>query len=239
MLDSPSRPINQILAALPEEEYQWLALKLTKVNLPRGTVLYESLDEIETVYFPNEAIVSLVSYLEDGSTTEVGIVGRNSLLGLPIILGGNRSHHRALIQLPGSLTKISAEVIKREFYRGGKLQKLLLLSAEHRITQISQLAICNRHHTVEQRLARWLLQVRSLIQCDELPLTQEFLAKMLGVRRASVTVTAQNLQKAGAIVYSRGSIIIINLQLLEEISCECYEFQRADFYRLFGSMLPK
>lgn len=238
MTDNPYRPVNQILAALPEEEYQRIALELTTVDLPLGKVLYETLDEIETVYFPNQAIISLVSVLESGTTTEVGIIGRSSLLGLSVVLGGNRSQHRAIVQLPGSLVKVSASTIKNEFFRGGKLQELLLLSAEHRIREVSQLAVCNRHHTIEQRLARWLLQVRSSIQSDNLPLTQDFLAKMLGVRRAGVTVAAQKLQRAGAIKYSRAYITISNLQTLKDVSCECYEFQRREFYRLFGSVLP-
>lgn len=226
--------VNQILVALPKDEYQSLGTDANSVELSTGTVLYETLDTIETVFFPCSAIISLVSILENGATTEVGLVGNTSMLGLSVILGNDISFERAIVQVAGIAIKIPAHAVKREFARGKKLQKLLLLCAEIRISEASQLAVCNRHHTVEQRLAYWLLRIRDLIHSEEIPLTQEFIAKMLGVRRASVTVAAQGLQQTGAIGYSRGNIMILNLQALKAKSCECYEFQKARFCHSLG-----
>ncbi len=227
-------PVNEILAALPQDEFQRLTANSDFVWLSVGKVLYETLDEIKTVFFPCSAIVSLVSILENGSSTEVSIVGNSSMLGLSVILGEGISFNRAFVQVAGSAIKISTDTLKREFARKGMLHELLMLCVEFRINEVSQLAVCNRHHTIEQRLAYWLLRLKDLIQSDEIFLTQEFIAKMLGVRRASVTVAAQALQQVGAIGYSRGNIIILDLNTLKNKSCECYEFQKAVFCRSLG-----
>lgn len=231
MSQKPSRSANRILASLPKDEYQRLEPYLSSVSLGAGTILYEASDTIKTVYFPNIALISLVSILANGATTEIGLIGGTGIIGLPAILSNGYSHHRAIVQVADSATKISASVLKQEFDRGGKLQGILLDYAQTRINQVAQLAVCNRHHIIEERLARWLLTVNDLIQSNELPLTQEFLGSMLGVRRSGVTVSAGTLQQAGMIRYSRGKITIINREELENTACECYELFRANIYR--------
>ena len=231
MSQEPSLTSNRILAALPKDEYQRLEPYLTSVSLDTGTILYEASDTVETVYFPNSALISLVYILANGATTEISLVGSTGIIGLPAILSNGYSHHRALIQVADSVTKIPASVVKREFDRGGKLQRLLLDYAQTRINQVAQLAVCNRHHIIEERLARWLLTVSDLIQSNELFLTQEFLSDMLGVRRSGVTVSAGTLQQAGMIRYSRGKITILDREELENTACECYELFRDKNYR--------
>ena len=226
MSQEPSPTGNRLLAALPEDEYQRLEPDLTSVSLDAGTILYEASDRVETVYFPNTALISLVSILANGATTEIGLIGGTGIVGLPAILSNGYSHHRAIVQVADSATKITASVVKREFDRGGKLQRLLLDYAQTRINQVAQLAVCNRHHTIEERLARWLLTVSDLTQSNQLPLTQEFLGDMLGVRRSGVTVSAGTLQQAGMIRYSRGKITILDREELENTTCECYELFR-------------
>ena len=226
-----SRSANRLLAALPEVEYQRLEPHLNSVSLSVGTVFYEASEKIETVYFPKMALISLVSILSNGSTTEVSLVGGTGMVGLPVIFGSNLSHSRAVVQVPNGGIKISAQVLKQEFDRGGELQKQLLLYADTRLKEVAQLAVCNRHHTIEERLARWLLTVRDLTQSDKLPLTQEFIGDMLGVRRSGVTIAAGTLQKAGLIHCSRGKINILDNQALEDASCECYQLFHDNFYR--------
>ena len=225
-----SRPTNRLLAALPEEEYRRLEPYLTRVSLPLKTVVYEPAQKIETVYFPNNALISIVNILEDGSTTEIGLIGDTGMVGLPVVLGSSHSKQRAIVQVADSAMKMSARVLKQEFDRGGELQKILLHYIEVRLDEVSQLAVCNRHHTIEARLSRWLLTVQDLIQSDELPLTQEFLGNMLGVQRTGVTLAARTLQQAGLIHYSRGKITV-----LEDTTCECYQLFHENFYgKLYG-----
>lgn len=226
-----SRSANRLLAALPENEYQRLEPHLTSVQLPIYRVLYEASEKIETVYFPNTALISLVDILENGATTEVSLVGGTGMVGLPVILGSGYSKNRAIVQIADSAMKISARILKQEFERGGELQKILLRYTEDRISEITQLAICNAHHTIEERLARWLLIVADLTQSDSLLLTQEFLSQMLGVRRSGITITAQTFQRAGVITYRRGKITISNREALEEICCECYQLFHDHYYR--------
>ena len=226
-----SSPKNSLLAALPNTEYQRLEPYLTTISVSSGTVLYEASEEIETVYFPHKALISLVSILMNGSTTEIGLIGSTGIVGLPAILSNSYSNHRAIVQVANSVTRISATVLKREFDRGEELQRLLLNFAQIRIDQTAQIAACNRHHIIEERLARWLLMVRDLTQSDELPLTQEFLSNMLGVRRSGVTVSAGILQRAGLIRYFRGDITILDAERLKQTTCECYELFRDNFNR--------
>ncbi|MBW4535765.1 MAG: Crp/Fnr family transcriptional regulator [Pleurocapsa minor HA4230-MV1] len=226
-----SRSANRLLKALPEEEYSRLEPHLISISLPVGTVFYEASEKIETVYFPKSALISLVNTLSTGTTTEIGIVGGTGMVGLPVILGNGYSSQRAIVQLVGSALKISALVLKQEFDRGGKLQKILLEYAQTRLNEVAQLAVCNRHHTIEERLARWLLTVQDLTQFEELPLTQEFIGQMLGCRRSGVTIAASTLQGAGLISYARGKIHILNRPALEETSCECYQIFHNNFYR--------
>lgn len=222
---------NRLLSTLPETEYERLKPHLTTVDLPLGKVLYEAFEEIDTVYFPHSCLISLVSILENGATTEVGLIGRTGMVGLPVVLGSGLGNHRAIIQVAGEVRKISAVVLKQEFYRGEELQKVLLRYVETRLIETAQLAVCNCHHTIEERLARWLLMVQDLLQSNELPLTQQFLSHMLGVRRSSVTVSAGILQQAGLIRYSRGRIAILDRQGLEYTTCECYEVFRQQFLK--------
>ena len=226
-----TRSANRLLSSLPEIEYQRLEPYLFPVKLSLGRIFYEASEKIETVYFPQTALISLVSILDNGATTEIGLIGGTGIVGLPVCLGSGYSKHRAIVQVADGALKISAEVLKQEFKRGGELQRLLLNYTETRLDEVSQLAACNAHHTIEERLSRWLLTVQDLIQADELPLTQEFLGDMLGVRRSGVTLAAGILQRAGLISYSRGKIKILDRQRLEDTSCECYQLFHDHFYR--------
>ncbi len=226
-----SRSANRLLSSLPETEYRRLEPYIIPVNLPLGMGFYEPNEIIETVYFPKKALISLVSTLKNGATAEVGLIGGTGAVCLPGFLGSGYSKNRAVVQVADGALKISAKILKREFELGGTLQKLLLQYTETRLDQISQLAVCNAHHTIEERLARWLLTVQDLIQSDELPLTQEYIADMLGVQRSGVTIAAGILQRAGLINYSRGRIKIKERKNLEMAACECYKLFHDHFYR--------
>jgi CRP-like cAMP-binding protein len=226
--------VNQLLLALPESEFQRLAPHLEEVSLSLGQVLYEAGENIKHVYFPNRAMVSLIAVLEDGSTTEVGMVGSNGVVGYPAFLGGDLTTTRTIVQVAGTAMKIDAKLLKREFYRGGVLQRQLLLYTQALLTQISQTAACNRHHSLEARLASWLLTAQDHTASDTIQITQEFIAELLGTRRSGVTVAAGLLQQAGIIRYSRGRITILNRLALEATACECYGFIRKEFDRLLN-----
>ncbi|MEM7714278.1 MAG: Crp/Fnr family transcriptional regulator [Cyanobacteria bacterium P01_A01_bin.68] len=234
MVDSPLYSANQLLMALPPSEYKRLIPYLEPVNLALGQVIYEPRQPVKEVYFPSRAMISLVSIMKDNSTTEIGLVGNEGMVGLPIILGGNFATNCAIVQIEGSAIKMDASVLKREFEKGEQLQKKLLLYTQARLTQISQIAACKSHHLIEERLARWLLSVNDCVDKPELPLTQKFISEMLGVRRASVTEAAIALQKAGFISYSRGQITILNRKELEQAACECYGLIHKEFKRLLG-----
>lgn len=235
MTDHVNFPINQILAALPSSEYQRIATHLKPINLIAGEILLEPNEAIEKVYFPQRAMISLVSIMMDGSTTEIGLIGNEGMIGLPVVLGGNSTTSRTIVQVAGTALEISAEMVRQEFDRGEQLHKLLLLYTQALLTQVSQSAACNRQHNIEARLARWLLSVQDCILQDELPLTQEFIANMLGTRRSGVTVAAGMLQQGGMIRYSRGRITILDQQGLEATACECYQLVQNEFIRLLGS----
>jgi CRP-like cAMP-binding protein len=231
MTQDHSRSANRLLAALPEDEYNRLEPYLVSESLTVRTVFYEASEKIETVYFPNRALVSLVNILSNGTTTEIGIIGGTGMIGLPVILDDSHSSQRAIVQVADGALKISAKILKQEFDRGGKLQQILLKYAHTRLSEVAQLAVCNRHHTIEERLARWLLTVQDLTQSDKLPLTQEFIGHMLGCRRSGVTIAAGTLQHAGLICYTRGKITILNRHGLEATACECYQLFHDNFYR--------
>lgn len=235
MPENINSPINKILTALPESQYQRIAPYLKQVKLKSSTILSEPSQEISEIYFPQTAMISLVSIMTNGSTTEIGLIGNEGMVGLSTILGGNSTISRSIVQISGTALKISADIIVREFYRGEKLQQLTLLYTQALLTQVSQSAACNRQHKIEQRLARWLLSVQDCVLQDEIHLTQEFIANMLGTRRSGVTVAAGILQQAGIIRYSRGKITILNQQELEATSCECYHLVQNEFVRLLGS----
>lgn len=232
MFDSPQISANQLLMALPSGEYERLIPYLEPVSLILGQTLYEPKELIKEVYFPLEAMISLVSIMKDGSTTEIGLVGNEGMIGLPTFLGGDIATNRAIVQVEGKALKMDAHLLKSEFERGKQLQLKLLLYTQARLTQISQIAACKSHHLIEERLARWLLSVHDCVNKSELPLTQKFISEMLGVRRASVTEAAIALQKAGLISYSRGQITILKRKQLEQTACECYGLIHNEFKRL-------
>lgn len=229
---SSLQPENRLLVALPEEDYQRLVPYLKLVTLSLHQVIYEAGEASEYFYFPHRSVISLVSTMEDGSTIEVGLVGREGMAGLPTLLGGLSGTHRAFVQVAGDAMQISAAVIKREFDRGGALQALLLRYVQASFSQTAQTAACTRFHTIEKRLARWLLSVSDCVDSEDFALTQEFIADMLGTRRSGVTVAASTLQDAGIIRYSRGKISIVDRPALETASCECYRVIKAEFNRL-------
>ncbi|MEB3356975.1 MAG: Crp/Fnr family transcriptional regulator [Synechococcales bacterium] len=231
-LQNQSPLVNRILAALPEAEYRELASHLELVELPRGRVLYEPGDRIQTVYFPNSAMVSLVARLETGGSVEIGVVGREGMVGLPVVWGGQYASSQAIVQIPGAGYRLPDTVLKNTFDRGGTLQRLLLLYTQALFAYVSQTAACNRQHRLEERLARWLLIVHDITDSDCLPLTQEFLAEMLGTGRSTVTTAAGILQQSGGIRYSRGKIVIADRSQLERTVCECYGRIKAEFARL-------
>lgn len=226
---------NQLLAALPINDYQRLIPHLELVALSNQQMLYDIGESITYVYFPHQVIVSFVSLMEDGSTTEVGLVGKDGMVGMPVCWGGDCSGNiQAIVQMPGTALRMKAEQLKTEFNRGGVLQSRLLLYTQALFSQVAQTAACNRHHTVEERLARWLLTVQDQVQASELVLTQEFISQMLGTRRSGVTVAAMALQQAGIIRYSRGRITVIDREKMKLVACECYGVINNEFSRLLG-----
>lgn len=235
MTKKPDLPINKLLAALPDEDYQRLLPDLELVEIPIKQVLYEPEEPIKHVYFVNQGIASIVYTTEDGSTVEVGMVGNEGMVGIPVFLGGDMTTTTAFMQVAGTAMKMNAVRLKAEFDLGGSLQKLLLRYTQALLTQITHGAVSNRLNTVEERLARWLLMVADLTQSNEFPLTQEFIAQMLGVRRSGVTVAAGILSQAGMIRYSRGRITILNREDLEATSGDSYRMIKTEFSRLLDT----
>ena len=213
---------NQILAALPPDEYERLAAHVEHVRLPHGRVVIEHGELISHVYFPNDSLISLVTLLSNGSTVEAAVAGRDGVAGLPVVLGADSTPMRSVVQIPGTAVRINAKVIRDAFDRGGALQARLLRYAHALFIGAAQSAACNAQHHVEARLARWLLTSSDAVRSDELPLTQEFIATMLGVRRAGVTCAALALRESGLINYNRGHIQILDREGLEAAACECY-----------------
>ncbi len=232
MSDSSPKAVNRLLAALPDAEYQRLIPHLDHVSLPFKQVLHEVGEPIEYVYFPERAIVSALSTMEDGSMVEVGLVGNDGIVGIPAALGDNIATTIAMVQVPDSAMRMKASVLKSEFGRGGSLQSRLLRYMQAQHAFVTQSAACNRLHHLEGRLARWLLLVCDRLESNDLPLTHEFMSQMLGVRRAGVTVAANALQQAGLIRYTRGKVTILNREDLEAASCECYEIINGEYARL-------
>jgi CRP-like cAMP-binding protein len=214
---------NRILSTLPEDEYQQLSPHLEHVNLPRGTVIYDIDEAIKSVYFPLNAMISLVTQMADGKIVEVGLVGNDGMSGVASVMGRQTSYERAIVQIPNGAMKISVAVVRREFDKGRVFQKNLLRYASNLMRQVSQTAACNASHTTEERLSRWLLMCHDRIDSSNVNLTQEFLAEMLGTRRGTVNVAAITLQSARLIEYHRGQIVITDRPGLEAFACECYE----------------
>ncbi|MBW4639443.1 MAG: Crp/Fnr family transcriptional regulator [Gloeocapsa sp. UFS-A4-WI-NPMV-4B04] len=225
---------NRLLAGLTSEELKRLHPHLEQVSLSHGQALILPDEPIEFVYFPLNSLLSLVTVMEDGSTVEASSIGCEGMAGLPILLDAGTTPMRTLTQIPGKAVRIKAKIIKQEFDRGGALQKLLYRYIHTIIVIGSQSAACNRLHHLEARLCRWLLMSSDGVGSTELPLTQEFLATMLGVRRAGVTEAASQLQSKGLIRYQRGYIQIIDTKSLETAACECYGVVKAEYDRLFG-----
>jgi CRP-like cAMP-binding protein len=230
----PSPKQNHILAALPAEIFKRIFPHLELVSLTLGQVLYESGGKLQHVYFPTAAVVSLHYVMEDGASAEIAGVGNEGVLGISLFMGGNSMPSRAIVQTAGSGYRLKAQLMLEEFYRAGAMQKLLLRYTQALITQISQTAVCNRHHSVEQQLCRWLLLTLDRLPSNELTMTQELIASMLGVRREGITETAGNLQRAGLISYRRGHITVINRAGLETHTCECYSVVKKEFHRLLS-----
>ncbi len=227
---------NKLLAALPDSDYERLFPYLKLVPLQVQQILYEAAEPITQVYFPDKAVVSIVTTMEDGSTAEVGIVSNEGMVGIPVILGDNTTTTTAFVQIAGAGMQMNADVFRAEFNRGGALQTLLLCYVQAVYSELAQGAACNRLHTLEERLARWLLTVSDRLESEDFPLTHEFISQMLGVRRSGVTVAASTLSRAGMITYQRGHISILNREDLEATSCECYQVIQKEFARLLGFM---
>jgi CRP-like cAMP-binding protein len=229
---------NHLLAALPDSEYEPLARKLEYVDLKLGQVIYESGDVPRYLYFPTTAIVSMLYVMENGGTAEIGIAGNNGLVGYALFMGGKSTSSRAIVQVAGQAARLGSEAALAAFAAGGVFQKILLLYMQALITQISQTAVCNRLHSVEQQLCRWLLINHDQLPADKLIMTQDLIANMLGVRREGVSVAASNLQAAGVIEYSRGTITIVDREKLEAAACECYQVVVDEYTRLLGEYIP-
>lgn len=231
--EPPRMPLeNRLLAALSSEVKARLLPNLKRVSLPLKEVLYESRELIEYVYFPNNAVVSLLTILEDRTLAEVGLVGNEGIVGLSVFLGIEATPFKVIVQVPGEAMRMKADVFKDLVNPDGPLYSLLLRYTHALMFQISQSAACNPHHSVEERCCRWLLMTCDRVQSDQFPLTHDFLSQMLGVRRASVTVVAGMLQKAGLICYSRGQMTILDRQGLEAVSCQCYRLVKEEENRL-------
>ena len=214
---------NLILASLPDKDYDRLLPDLEHVPLPSGEKLYKSGDAIEYVYFPGDGLVSLVTHMNDGTTVEVGLIGRDGMVGIPVLLGDDIAFEEAIVQIPGDALRMRSGVFKDGLRSNhNPLLTELLLYTRSLMKQVGRTAACNRIHTVEERLSRWLLMCHDRMDSDELPLTQEFISNMLGTRRASVGTAATGLQTEGLIRYSRGHISILDRSGLEETACECY-----------------
>jgi CRP-like cAMP-binding protein len=231
----PSEPVeNRLLAALPRDEFERLLPRLQEVSFSLGEVVYEFGGHLDYVYFPTTSIVSLLYTMENGASAEMGLTGNDGVVGIALFMGGGTMPNRAVVQSAGGAIRMKAKMLHDEFARGGKFQHLLLRYTQALITQISQTAVCNRLHSVEQQLCRWLLLSHDRVKADELIMTQELIADMLGVRREGVTVAAGRLQDVGAISYVRGHIKILDRKKLEATVCECYQVVKDEFDRLLG-----
>lgn len=232
MPDAHSPRQNHLLAALPPEEWERLCPHLELVAMPLGHVLYESGNELRHVYFPTTSIVSLLYVMIDGASAEIAVVGNEGIIGVALFMGGETMPNRAVVQSAGHAYRLKGQLLKQEFNRSGEMQHLLLRYTQALLTQMAQTAVCNRHHSLDQQLCRWLLLSLDRLPSNKLVMTQELIANMLGVRREGVTEAAGNLQRAGLIEYQRGHITVLDRAGLEARSCECYAVVRKEFDRL-------
>lgn len=231
---------NLLLNALPTAEYERLVPHLEPIKMPLGEVIYESGGELLYVYFPTTCIVSLLYVMENGSSAEIAVTGNDGLIGVALFMGGGTMPNRAVVQSAGEAYRLRGHLLMAEFDRSGgrrshSLQNLLLRYTQALITQMAQTAVCNRHHSIDQQLCRWLLLSLDRLPTNELSMTQELIANMLGVRREGVTEAAGQLQKAGLIIYSRGRITVLDRPGLEARVCECYQVVKTEFDRLLPS----
>ncbi|MGO9515373.1 MAG: Crp/Fnr family transcriptional regulator [Steroidobacteraceae bacterium] len=223
---------NRLLGALAPEARQRIYPQLRLVPMPLGKVLYEPGGVLRRVYFPLDCIVSLLYQFADGMSAEISVVGNEGLVGISLFMGGETTPSRAIVQSAGHAYRMTAEHIKEEFRLNGQMQLLILRYTQALITQMAQTAVCNRHHTVDQQLCRWLLLSLDRLAANELTMTQELIANMLGVRREGVTEAARKLQAVGVIRYSRGKIAVLDREKLEQLCCECYGVVRRETDRL-------
>jgi CRP-like cAMP-binding protein len=233
-LNNPQQ--NHLLSALPAAEFGRLSAHLELVPMPLGEALYESGGRLQHVYFPTTSIVSLLYVMEDGASAEIAVVGNEGILGISLFMGGETTPSRAVVQSAGFGYRLKAHFLKEEFNRAGPVMHLLLRYTQALITQMAQTAVCNRHHSVEQQLCRWLLLSLDRLASDELTMTQDLIANMLGVRREGVTEAAGHLQGAGLISYSRGRITVLDRPGLEKKVCECYAVVKKEFDRLLSDI---
>ena len=232
MAQSDDPKHNQLIGNLPPDEFARWLLQLEPMDLPLGKVLYESGSNLSHVYFPTTSIISLLYVMKDGSSAEIAVVGNEGIVGISLFMGGHSTPSRAVVQSAGRGYRLAAAVLMDEFNRSGPVMHLLLRYTQALITQMSQTAVCNRHHALDQQLCRWLLLSLDRLHSKELVMTQELIANMLGVRREGVTEAAGRLQKAGLIQYRRGHIVVLDRAGLEERSCECYAVVKKEYDRL-------
>jgi len=234
-MPEPNPRDNHILDALPAEARERLFPHLSFVSMPLGMVLYESGETLKHIYFPTDSIVSLLYVMKDGASAEIAVVGNEGAIGVALFMGGETTPSRAIVQSAGSAYRLARKRLKLEFERHGQMLHVLLRYTQSLITQMAQTAVCNRHHSVNQQLCRWLLLSLDRLRSNELKMTQELIANMLGVRREGVTAAAGELQKAGVIRYSRGKITVLDRAKLEQLSCECYSVVKKETDRLLNS----
>jgi CRP-like cAMP-binding protein len=232
-LNDPHDPCqNHLLAALPAEDFARLLPDLEGTPMPLGHVLYEPGVPMRHVYFPTTSIVSLLYVMEDGASAEIAVVGNEGVVGVSLFMGGESTTSRAVVQSEGYAYRLKAQLLKNEFFRAGPMQRLLLRYTQALLTQMAQTAVCNRHHSLDQQFCRWLLLSLDRLSSNELVMTQELIANMLGVRREGVTEAAGNVQRAGLISYNRGRITVLDRPGLEARACECYAVVKKEFDRL-------
>jgi len=228
---------NRLLQVLPEDVRNRVFPQLEQVTLPLGHILYESGVALQHVYFPVDSIVSLLYVMKDGASAEIAVVGNEGVVGVALFMGGETTPNRAVVQSGGSAYRLKSQILKEEFSQSGALQHLFLRYTQSLLTQMAQTAVCNRHHTVEQQLCRWLLMSLDRLPSNKLTMTQELISNMLGVRREGVTESAGRLQSQGVIQYSRGLITVLDRPKLEKICCECYGVVKLETDRLLPNTI--
>lgn len=236
MLEDCTPQHNYLLAALSGDVQQRLFSHLEHITLPLGQVLYESGETMRHVYFPTDSIISLLNVMENGASAEISVVGNEGLVGISLFMGGESTPSRAVVQSAGHAYRLQGQRLKDEFNRHGELLLLMLRYTQALITQIAQTAVCNRHHSIDQQLCRWLLLSLDRLSGNQLNMTQELIANMLGVRREGVTEAAGKLQRQGVIEYSRGHITVLDRRRLEQLTCECYAVVKKETDRLLSYM---